>query len=403
MTEMAAEQQALSVALSGGGVRAAAFHAGVMRYLAERGRLEDVVHVSSVSGGSLFVGMVFCLGDYAWPSSDAYLAEVFPRFRQILTTQSLQWAALRRLIFNPLNWRFLLSRANVIAQAIEATWGVRGELSAIGNSPTWSINCTTAETGRRFRFKRMTMGDYELGYAKAEKFSLSKAMAISAAFPGGIGPLSVKTKNFQWQKRPGEWGQGQGNAVPFAPPFKRLHLYDGGLYDNLGIEPLFDMGRQALKADETLERQAKFLLVSDAGAALTRQPILNPLNPLRFKRVADIALDQTRSLRVRALMNFLEQKPKSGAYLGIGTAADAGIRRFAAGREPVAAQLQAGGWLSGAEARSAATYSTTLCRMTEHSFDLIARHGYETAKWNLELMAGWRLQDQTTELTDRAA
>uniref|UniRef100_UPI0028AFC3BB patatin-like phospholipase family protein n=1 Tax=Massilia sp. TaxID=1882437 RepID=UPI0028AFC3BB len=216
MAEIVAKQHTLSVALSGGGVRAAAFHAGVMRYLAEQGRLEDVVHVSSVSGGSLFVGMVFSLTGYKWPSSEAYLTEVFPCFRQILTTQSLQWSALRRLVFNPLNWRFLLSRANVLAYAIEATWGVRGELAAIGKSPTWSINCTTAETGRRFRFKRMTMGDYELGYANAEEFSLAKAMAISAAFPGGIGPLSVKTKDFQWEKRPGEWGKGQGSVLPFA-------------------------------------------------------------------------------------------------------------------------------------------------------------------------------------------
>jgi NTE family protein len=280
---------------------------------------------------------------------------------------------------------------------------VRGELAAIDNAPTWSINCTTAETGRRFRFKRMTMGDYELGYASAEKFSLAKAMAISAAFPGGIGPLSVKTKAFQWEKRPGEWEQGQGSAVPFTPPFKRLHLYDGGLYDNLGIEPLFDIGRQALKPDETLERKAKFLLVSDAGAALARKPILHPLNPFRFKRIADIALDQTRSLRVRALVNFLQQEPESGAYLGIGAAAGAGIRRFAAGREPVAARLQAHGWLPEPEARLAAAYRTTLCRMTKSSFDLIARHGYETAKWNLELMAGWPDQDQATELAGLAA
>lgn len=403
MAEMVAEQPTLSVALSGGGVRAAAFHAGVMRYLAERGRLEDVVHVSSVSGGSLFVGMVFCLSGYKWPSSEAYLAEVFPRFRQILTTQSLQWSAMRRLILNPLNWRFLLSRANVLAQAIKATWDVRGELAAIGKSPTWSINCTTAETGRRFRFKRMTLGDYELGYANVEKFGLAKAMAISAAFPGGIGPLSVKTNDFQWKKRPGEWGKGQGAAKPFTPPFKRLHLYDGGLYDNLGIEPLFDMGQQALKDDETLERQANFLLVSDAGAALARKPILHPLNPFRFKRIADIALDQTRSLRVRALVNFLQEAPESGAYLGIGAAAGASIRRFAKGREAVAARLQGHGWLSDAEARTAATYHTTLSRLTEPSFDLIAQHGYETAKWNLELMAGWPAQEQATEMTGLAA
>lgn len=403
MSEMDTKQVPLGLALSGGGVRAAAFHAGVMRYLAECGRLEDIVHVSSVSGGSLFVGMVFGLNHYAWPSSEAYLAEVLPRFRQVLTTQSLQRSALCRLIFNPLNWRLLLSRAHVVAQAIETTWGVRAQLGTIGDAPTWSINCTTAETGRRFRFKAGTMGDYELGYANVEKFSLAKAMAISAAFPGGIGPLSVDASDFHWTKRPGDWVSGQASAVPCAPPFACLHLYDGGLYDNLGIEPLFDMGRQAIKSDKTLQRQPKFLLVSDAGAALARQPIPHPLNPLRFKRIADIALDQTRALRVRALVNFLQNVSTAGAYLGIGAAAEANIRRFGAGREPATARLLTHSWLPEAEARAAAIYPTTLGRMDESSFDLVVRHGYETAKWNLELMTGGEFQEQSTVLAGLAA
>lgn len=54
----------IGIALSGGGVRAAAFHAGVLKRLAERGLLEHVAHVSTVSGGSLFTGLVFHAADY---------------------------------------------------------------------------------------------------------------------------------------------------------------------------------------------------------------------------------------------------------------------------------------------------------------------------------------------------
>eukprot|EP00928_Gymnodinium_smaydae_P063283 TRINITY_DN46913_c0_g1_i2.p1 TRINITY_DN46913_c0_g1~~TRINITY_DN46913_c0_g1_i2.p1 ORF type:complete len:1010 (-),score=225.61 TRINITY_DN46913_c0_g1_i2:61-3027(-) len=46
------EPRPLSVALSGGGVRAAAFSLGVLWRLAERGRLRDVEHLSAVSGGA---------------------------------------------------------------------------------------------------------------------------------------------------------------------------------------------------------------------------------------------------------------------------------------------------------------------------------------------------------------
>lgn len=378
------DKQAIGLALSGGGVRAAAFHSGVLRYLAEQELLGDVVHVSSVSGGSLFVGMVFRLGDYRWPSSQTYLSDVFPRFRHTLTTQSLQFSALARLLLNPLNWRFLLSRANVVAQAIKALWDVKAPLSAIGNSPIWSINCTTGETGRRFRFKRLTMGDYELGYADVDNFSLAKAMAISAAFPGGIGPLSVKSEDFEWKKRK-HWGDGEPES--YQPPFKLLHLYDGGLYDNLGIEPMFDVGSQELKEDDTLRSDITYLLVSDGGAALPRKGIPHPLNPFRFKRIADIALDQSRALRVRAFVNFLQGNPASGAYVGIGTVAESSIRRFAKGREALAAQLLTQRWLSHDEVKRAATYDTNLRCISEANFDLQAQHGYETAKWNLEMMS----------------
>lgn len=376
--------QPIGLALSGGGVRAAAFHAGVLRYLAERGLLEDVVHVSSVSGGSLFVGMVFRLADYRWPGSHEYLTKVLPRFRATLTTQSLQWSAAMRLIFNPLNWRFALSRANVLAQAIRGLWGVTAPLNELERSPVWSINCTAGESGRRFRFKGVTMGDYELGYAGVDGFSLAKAMAISAAFPGGIGPLTVKSADFKWKKRE-QWGAGE--PQPIQLPFHQLHLYDGGVYDNLGIEPLFDVGRQEFKKDDTLHTDVAYLLVSDAGAPLARQAIPHQLNPLRFKRLADIALDQCRSLRVRAFVDFIQNNPTAGAYVGIGAAAEPAIRRFTKGREALAAELLMENWLTADDAERAAKYGTTLRRMPESSFDLLERHGYETAKWNMKLMS----------------
>ncbi|WP_409015440.1 patatin-like phospholipase family protein [Caballeronia sp. LZ001] len=158
----------IGLALSGGGVRAAAFHAGVLRYLAERAALEDVIHISSVSGGSLFTGLIFKVSGYRWPDSPSYLNDVFPHVRAMLTGKSLQLSAIARLTLNPMNWRFALSRANVLAQAIEALWGVDAPLQKLQASPVWSINCTTGETGRRFRFKNKAMGDYELGYANVD-------------------------------------------------------------------------------------------------------------------------------------------------------------------------------------------------------------------------------------------
>lgn len=374
----------MGLALSGGGVRAAAFHAGVLRYLAERGLLESIAHVSSVSGGSLFVGLIFKNSKYVWPTSKSYLNEVLPEVRRTLTSKSLQRSAILRLIFNPLNWRFLLSRANVLAQTIRKLWGIDIPLSKLNGEPTWSINCTTGETGRRFRFKNGVMGDYELGYAGVESFALAEAMAISAAFPGGIGPLTIKTDAYDWKKRT-EWGVGIPQS--HKQPLDRLHLYDGGLYDNLGIEPFFDIGKQVLKKDETVHKGICYLLVSDGGSPLPREGIPHPLNPFRFKRIADIALDQCRALRVRSLMNFLLENPSAGAFVGIGMGASDSIKKFSKGHEATAQELLSVDWLASDDAKKAATYSTTMGQLDTSTFDLIERHGYETTKWNLELLS----------------
>lgn len=53
------KREGIGLAHSGGGVRAAAFHPGVLQYLAEQCLLEQVTRISSVSGGSLFAGLVW--------------------------------------------------------------------------------------------------------------------------------------------------------------------------------------------------------------------------------------------------------------------------------------------------------------------------------------------------------
>ena len=49
----------IGIALSGGGIRATIFHLGVLKWVAEKGVLEEVKRVSSVSGASLCIGMIY--------------------------------------------------------------------------------------------------------------------------------------------------------------------------------------------------------------------------------------------------------------------------------------------------------------------------------------------------------
>lgn len=376
------ESQRIGLALSGGGVRAMAFHAGVLRWLAETQRLERVAHISSVSGGSLLVGLVFKLSDWRWPSSRQYIESILPAIEARLTTASLQWAAVRRLAL-PWNWRFLFSRANVVAQAIEQLWDVDVRLAHLPQVPDWSINATTAENGRRFRFKREMCGDYELGYAPASDFKVADAMAVSAAFPGGIGPLVIRSSSYRWHRRTA-WDASPESTQKVMLPYRRLHLYDGGVYDNLGLESVFDVGKQGFKEGIT------YLLVSDAGAPFERKRLTPLYNPLRLKRVMDITMEQVRALRLRALMPFLLAAPRRGAYVQIGVHAPVGMERLAkalaagAKAEPPAALMQQA-WLSARDALLAASESTSLARLQPEVFCRISMHGYETAKWS-ELM-----------------
>src|SRR5260221_1142868 len=161
MSEGKLADRQIGLALSGGGTRAMAFHAGVLRYLAEAGIFPNRTHISSVSGGSLLTGLVFKLGDWHWPAGNEYSARIFPEIRRTMIETDLGGYALSRLLL-PANWPYLLSRANMVGRAIERLWGVDARLVDLPPRPVWSVKATTSETGMRFRFNETWTADDEL-------------------------------------------------------------------------------------------------------------------------------------------------------------------------------------------------------------------------------------------------
>jgi len=101
--------------------------------------------------------------------------------------------------------------------------------------------------------------------------------------------------------------------------------------------------------------------------------------------MVDILLDQTRALRVRAFVNFLQNNPSSGAYLQLGADPVQSIKRLLGDRDASTQQLLAYVWLKKSDVQAAVVFPTTLRRLTETDFDLLERHGYETAMWNHQL------------------
>ncbi|WP_145344467.1 patatin-like phospholipase family protein [Rosistilla ulvae] len=348
----------IALAFSGGGVRATVFHLGVLARLARQDLLGNVTTIASVSGGSLAAGLVFAAAGNRWPSSEQYLHEVVPRCLSLLTKRNLQRTFVLQSLTMP--WRLASGRASVLGNVLESEWGIQGMLADLPISPRWIINATCYQTGKNWRFQRDLMGDYQTKYVPDPEFRLSHALAASAAVPGLIGPLLVRSKNYQWAEyRDDDW-----QTIP--PKYKHVHLWDGGVYDNLGVESLFKPG-------EGLRDGTDYLIVCDASRPLsveTRQSGWRPGFLKASLRLVDVATDQVRSLRARMLMEHFKTNPGSGAYLRLGLAT-----RKVYSRSPVPGKAA----LTDGEVQRATQIETTLRRLTDSEFSLLFRHGFEVA------------------------
>ena len=95
----------IALALSGGGFRATVFHLGVLARLAQENRLEEVSLLSTVSGGSLCVGLVLAQSQSAWPTSRQLIETVVPGARALLTRKDFGGSYIRRVLRRP--WTLL--------------------------------------------------------------------------------------------------------------------------------------------------------------------------------------------------------------------------------------------------------------------------------------------------------
>ena len=159
--------------------------------------LEEVKRVSSVSGASLCVGLIYAHNDLTWPSSKTFLSAVLPSIERAILANDIQTSAVLRLIHSPYYWN---KKPNVIAKQLEYQWGIYGSLADLSGGVTWYTNCTTYETGKRFRFCKENMGDYKIGYVEHPDIPLSHVMAASAGFPILIGPYCLRTSGYQWNR-----------------------------------------------------------------------------------------------------------------------------------------------------------------------------------------------------------
>jgi NTE family protein len=371
------------LSLSGGGYRATVFHLGLLARLAESQVFEQVTVLSTVSGGSLCAGLLHGLNQMHWPTSQEYIENIAPQAHHLLTTTDLQKDLVSRTLGSL--WTLFGSRAHDLSSLIQNQWGITAKLTDLPTNPRWLINTTCYETGKNWRFEKFRMGDYLFGYSRDTDLPLSDAMAASAGFPVGIGPLVIDTTTRKWYKyAPGvsaptisESQVADLNKQEIQPAFTKVHLWDGGVYDNHGLEGVHDFV-------EGWQLGIDFLIVSDAaGRAKPEAYSWGPKAILRL--MTGIMMDQIRSLRSRAIIERFVNHEDKGIFAQTGNTCEKIIRSAGRGKNLPQAEIEAQvarvcpGSMSAEEAQKAAEMPTVIRRLTEAEYERLFRHGFEVA------------------------
>lgn len=215
-----------ALTFSGGGFRATLAALGVVRYLADVGRLSDVRFVSSVSGGSIANGMLATqwttLRDKGFTTA-ALDEHVIDPVIDSISGSSMKLELVRNA------WRALgrRNRTHVLARAMDRRFFHGRTLASLDPECRFVINAANIVTGVRFAFERDVIGDYVTGLAPpGHQLPVAFAAAASAAVPGAFAPLPVPDVAFPCPQ----------SGTPL--------LLDGGTYDNTGLAA-FDGDRYA--------------------------------------------------------------------------------------------------------------------------------------------------------------
>ena len=287
----------LALCLSGGGYRAMMFHLGVLWYLNDAGYLPKLDRVSSVSGGSITTGLLAMKWNQLEKTFDANGRS--QQFGNLIVVPIRTMASTTIDAGSILSGIFLPGQSigDRIIRAYRKTLFGEATLQTFPDRPKFFLTATNVQTGALFRFSKKYLSDWHIGRVFDPKIGVAEAVAASSAFPPVLSPSSLALKH-------SDWNELTKDPVYNKPPFTtKIVLTDAGVYDNLGIEPVW--------------KRCKRLLVSDAGGRY--QPEADPhRDPLRHAlRVQATTDNQVRSLRKRQVVGAFESGERSGAYFGL--------------------------------------------------------------------------------------
>ena len=240
------DDNAIGLALSGGGYKAAAYHLGALIRLNELGYLKKITRISSVSGGSITAGFL----GFKWSKlvfdgngvATNFQSEVVDPLFEFLTEVNLDVAEGLLGLFLPFR-----SGADGVAKGYDEhlfKGATLQDLPAEGHGPEFVLVATNYELNSLWRFSNAFAADYHVGMIPNPTFSLARIVAASSAFPPFFCPLKLDFEGRAVTKTEGA-DRHSGRFL------KEAQLCDGGIYDNMGLEPIW--------------KRCGVLLVSNAG------------------------------------------------------------------------------------------------------------------------------------------
>jgi predicted acylesterase/phospholipase RssA len=432
----------ISVAISGGGHRAALFGLGALLYLADAGKNSDVTSIASVSGGSLTNGHLAQTLDYSAataPQVEAWAAVPAKRFSR----KGTLWAG-------PWTWLYLAFLLLLLAAVLVGTWllpisiwlriplflvglllaglvaQLRGEVcgrafartlfTPSGGSPTRladihkavdHVFCATdLHAGEHVYFSGGFVCAYRFGFGVPGDLPLHTAVEASAAFPGALPARWLRTSRHNFQQP-----QAEAEGTRF------LVLADGGVYDNMGDQWAQGLAKRKVRWDPLAAdlKEANELIVVNATAGLRfrsaaslRIPLIGEL--LTLVRDKDVLYDNGTTVRRAALvarfkLAELQQSGLRGALVHIPQSPYVVPNAFSDDADPArAARAEAAlallgdneaAWQEIADANS--RVGTVLSSLGVEKSARLVRHAYVLAMVNLHVILGYPLLDLPDE------
>lgn len=296
----------IALCLSGGGFRAALFHLGALRRLNELGLLTQIDTICSVSGGSIVAAQLAKQAGQ-WPAPGAPIGDwekaVEDPLRRFTRRNLRTWPLVKR--FLPWNWREGATAVEELARQYERRL-IRATFDDLSDRPRFIFCATDLAFGVNFVFDtgaagsvRDRMGDYQAGYVRPlPNWPVARAVAASSCFPPIFDPLPVHLE-------PRRFTGGSYRGPDRDALVVGMRLSDGGVYDNMGLEPVW--------------KDHRVVLVSDGGGVFEGEADRGLL--WRLSRYTEIVENQSRALRKRWLISGFMEGTLQGTYWGIGSAA----------------------------------------------------------------------------------